>query len=112
MAPIYSLGVRRHELSDRGVRLAGPLELGDVTAVELHVPGSREGPLHVLHERQRYDGVAATPDEHRVALQASEAGPESVLAVGLVEVDVPRGLVERGAPTRCEIAPQELVDAG
>ena len=41
-----------------------------------------------------------------------ETGPEAVVAVGLVEVDVARRGIEGGAPARGEVGAQELVHAG
>src|SRR3954471_4039858 len=111
MRKTYSLRMSWHEIPDRGVRLAGHLQLRDVAAVELNMTGPRQRPLDVLSECERHEGVLAPPDEQCVALEAPEARPETVVTVGLVHVDVAGGLVERRAPARCEIAAQELVDA-
>src|SRR5918999_1191692 len=55
-----------HEVEHGGVRLAGPLELRHVPAVELEMARRRQGPLHVLHERDRDERVVAAPDEQGV----------------------------------------------
>ena len=52
------------------MRLAGQLELRDVAAVEHDVTHPRQRPFDVLPERERHQRVLASPDEHRVALEA------------------------------------------
>ena len=88
------------------------LELGDVAAVELEVDGTREGALDVTHERDRDEDVLAAPDEERIGTEPLEPGPEALLAVGLVAVDVAGALVEGVAAGRRQVGAEELVDAG
>jgi hypothetical protein len=91
------------------VRLARPLDLRHVPAVELEVAGGGERALDVLHEPDRDERVLAAPDEQRVLLQRCEARPHAVVSVRRVEVDVARRGVEREAPTRGLVGAQELV---
>src|SRR5262249_57967738 len=83
-----------------------------VTAVELEVPGRRQRRAHVRREPDRYEAIVPAPDEERGRLEPGEPRPESFRAVRLLQVDLPRGRVERHASPRREIGAQELVDAG
>ena len=94
------------------MRRPRPLELGHVPAVELEVARGRQRAAHVVREAQRHDAVLPAPHEQRGRLQPRQAGPEPLLAVRLLEVDVPRRRVERRAAARGQVRPQELVDAG
>src|SRR5581483_3199474 len=88
------------------------LYLRHVAAIQLAVArvGDRVGDMPL--EADGHEPVPSAPDEQRVGLKPSEAGPEAVRAVRLVEVDVPGGGVERGTPRGREIRAEELVDAG
>ncbi len=66
----------------------------------------------MAHEAARYERVLGAPDEHRLSLQLLQAGPEALLAVGLVHIDVARALVEGESSRGRQIGTQELVDAG
>ena len=92
--------------------LAGTLDLGHVSAVELQVTSVGQRVGDVPREGDRDESVAPTPDEQRVGLQLAQPRPEAALAVGFLQVDVTRGGVERGPTGRRQVRTQELVDAG
>ena len=91
---------RAQEPPDRRVRLPRRLELRHVPAVELDVPRARQRLAHVAGERDRDEPVLPAPDEQRLVLQSAQPGPEAVVALRLVEVDVAQRGVERGAAAR------------
>src|SRR2546423_9707386 len=63
-------------------------------------------------EGDRDEPVTSTPDEQRIGLQPAQAGPEAVLAVGVLQVDMARPGVESRPTGRRPVCAQELVDAG
>src|SRR4051812_31381231 len=62
-------------------------------------------------EGDRDEPVTSTPDEQRIGLQPAQAGPEAVLAVGFLQVDMARRGVEGRPPGRRQGCAQELGDA-
>jgi len=90
----------------------GALELGDVAAVELEVDSARECALDVTHEGDRDEDILVAPDEQGGRAELLEAGPEALLAVGLVEVDVAGAFGEGVAAGGGQVGAEELIDAG
>jgi hypothetical protein len=78
------------------VGLFGTLDLRDVSAVELEVPSARKCVGDVAREGDRYEPVAATPDEQRIRLQCLQPWPEALCAVRFLEIDLTGCGVERG----------------
>ena len=70
--------------------LAGTLDLRHVSAVELDMTSPRPRLGDMPREGDRDEPVASTPDEQRIGLQPAQAGPETVLAVGFLQVDMAR----------------------
>src|SRR5688572_31099522 len=87
------------------------LELRDVTAVELEMPGAGEDLLDVLHERDRNQTILLAPDKERVCLELLHPSPQTLLAARLVEVDVAGGLIESDPAAGAQVGAEELVDA-
>lgn len=70
------------ELANRIVGLTGTLNLGYVSAVELHVMSAGQHVGDMPREGDRDQSVAATPHEQRVGLQLAQPRPETLLAWG------------------------------
>jgi hypothetical protein len=60
------------------VSVFGTLDLWHMSAVELEMTRARKSVSDVARERDRYELVAATPDEQRIRLQCAQPRPEAV----------------------------------
>jgi hypothetical protein len=63
------------------VGLFGTLDLWHVSAVELEMARARKSVGDVPREGDRYEPVAAAPDEQRIRLQCPQPRPEALLPV-------------------------------
>ena len=96
----------------RVVGLARPLELRHVAAVELEVLGGGERRADVAREADRHERGPCGPTRTAPRRRARAGGVQKPFAVRLLQVDVARRGVERGAAARRQVGAQELVDAG
>ncbi len=99
------------ELHDSGMGGPGHFHLRHVAAVELEMTRARQCGLDMAREPDRHEPVAPSPDEERIGLKRWQPGPEPLLAVGLLEVDLACRGVEGGASGARLVGAQELVDA-
>ena len=70
--------------------LAGTLDLRHVSAVDLDMTSPWQRLDDMPREGDRDEPVASTPAEQRIGLQPAQAGPEAVLAVGFLQLDMAR----------------------
>src|SRR5436853_7574596 len=91
------------------MQVVWPLDLRNVAGVESHVLRRRDRIAYMALEPCRHQRIPVAPDEQRGRLEIAQAVPE---ALGVLQVDLARGGVERGSATGGRVGAQELVDPG